>query len=145
MTNLPETFTKLLTKNSFSIKNVVLANHFSKDGIFFSEHKLRKIGKKKIKVCSPKSCVLEYIPFLQNTLNDNDTIISFIPFSCKIPILYSALQYIESQNRRVDLFHIFYDPVTKKKEISFLNKHILTQEYIEQVEQDFRKMDLLSK
>lgn len=143
--SLPKTYEELLSANSFSLANVITANHFAKEGIYFSEHKLRKIGKKKISVCSPMSCAVEYLPFLYTVLNDYDTLISFIPFSCKIPVLYSAIEYIQSRERNVDIFHIFYNPLTKEKELVFMNKNNLDADYIADIDKQFHIMELLSK
>ena len=144
-TSLPQTYTNLLTENSFTDKDIIAANHFSEKGIYFSEHKLRKLGKKKVTNCSPMSCVVEYLPFLYNVLDRYDMLISFIPFSCKIPVLYSAIKYIQSREQRVDLFHIFYNPLTKEKEFSFMNKDNLQRDYIEKIDKQFHIMELFSK
>lgn len=144
-TSLPQAYMKLLTANSFTVKNIIAANHFSENGIYFSEHKLRKIGKKKETNCSPMSCVVEYLPFLHNVLDKYDILISFIPFSCKIPVLYSAIKYIQSREQRVDLFHVFYNPLTKEKELSFMNKDNLRHDYIENIAKQFHIMELFSK
>lgn len=143
--SLPKTYMNLLTANSFATKDIITANHFSENGIYFSEHKLRKIGKKKVSDCSPMSCAIEYLPFLHNVLDTRDTLISFIPFSCKIPVLYSAIKYIQSREQRIDLFHIFYNPLTKEKELSFMNKDNLQDDYVEDIINQFHTMELFSK
>lgn len=142
---LPKTYTDIFYDNTFSKSDIIKANHFVDKGIYFSEHKLRKVGKKKISNCSPNSCAIEYLPFLNATLNDFDTIISFIPMSCKVPVLYSAINFIKSQSRKVDLFHVFYDPLTKEIELSYLNRINLNQNSVDKITEQFKKMELMSK
>lgn len=144
-TSLPQVYMNLLEKNSFTVRNIIAANHFSKNGIYFSEHKLRKIGKKKVTSCSPMSCAIEYLPFLQDVLDTRDMLISFIPFSCKIPVLYAAIKYIQSREQRIDLFHIFYNPLTKEKELSFMNKDSLQDNYVNDIVNQFHIMEMFSK
>lgn len=144
-TSLPRAYMNLLEKNSFTVKDIIAANHFSKNGIYFSEHKLRKIGKKTVSNCSPMSCVIEYLPFLHEVLDTRDMLISFIPFSCKIPVLYAAIKYIQSREQRIDLFHIFYNPLTKEKELSFINKDNLQGNYVEDIVNQFHIMEMFSK
>jgi hypothetical protein len=130
---------------SFSQSDIINTDHYVDKGIYFSEHKLRKYGKKKILNCSPDSCAIEYLPFLNEILNQYDVFISFIPMSGKIPILYSAVRFIQSQDIKTDLVHIFYDPETKKIELSMLNQDILNQEYIDKINERYQIMELMSK
>jgi len=143
--SLPKIYNDLFKENTFNQSDIIRANHFVDNGIYFSEHKLRKVGKKKISNCSPNSCAIEYLPFLHRTLNDFDTLISFIPMSCKIPVLYSAINFIKNQTEKVDLFHVFYDPLTKEIELSFLNKDNLNHVSVEEINKQFMKMELMSK
>jgi hypothetical protein len=144
-TSLPESYRDIFEKYSFETKDIIKANHFAENGIYFSEHKLKKSNKRKASNCSPASCVVEYIPFLNEILSPFDGFISFIPMSCKIPVLYSTIDFIKSQNRRIDIFHIFYEPLDKKTELSFLNKDNITQEYVETINDKLQIMNLLSQ
>ncbi|MDR0681636.1 MAG: hypothetical protein LBG15_07305 [Dysgonamonadaceae bacterium] len=142
---LPETYRNIFEAYSFESKDIITANHYAESGIYFSEHKLKKSNKKKVSNCSPNSCAVEYIPFLNEILNQYDGFVSFIPMACKIPILYSAIDYIKSQNKRIDIFHIFYDPFNKKIELSFLNQDNISQDYIETINNKLHIMELLSQ
>ena len=142
---LPKAYLDIFNNFKFSLNDVLRINHFVDKGIYFSEHKLRKIGKKKSSNCSPNSCAIEYLPFLNETLNDFDTLISFIPMSCKIPVLYATIRFLESQSKEIDLYHVFYDPITKETELSFLNKKNMERSYIDKIEEKYRIMELMSK
>lgn len=142
---LPKIYNRLLKEYKFNNSDIIRANHFVDKGIYFSEHKLRKVGKKKISNCSPNSCAIEYQPFLNCTLINFDTLVSFIPMSCKIPVLYSACNFINNQTRKIDLFHVFYDPITKEIELSFLNKNNLNNSTTEKINEQFKIMELMSK
>lgn len=139
--SLPNSYNKLFSKYSFTDKDIF----FSDSGIYFSEHKLRKEGKRKISLCSPSSCAVEYLPFLFKVLDNYDTLISYIPVSCKIPVLYAAIKYIQAREANINLFHIFYNPLTKEKEVSFINKNNIQDKDIEHINKQFHIMELLSK
>jgi len=142
---LPLLYENLLKENSFSSDDILRTNHYVKDSIYFSEQKLQKTGKKEItKICSPTSCSVEYSPFLKICLEGVETLISFIPMSCKIPVLYSTINYIKSQNRIVNILHIFYDPQTKNIESSFLNIINLNESIENEVNEKYKIMELLS-
>jgi len=143
---LPLLFEKLLDENSFSKNDILRTNHYVKDGIYFSEQKLRKTEKKEtIKICSPTSCTIEYSPFLKICLEKIDTFISFIPMSCQIPILYSTINYIKTENSDVNILHIFYDPQTKNIESSFINKKNLTESLENEVNERYKIMERFSE
>jgi len=143
---LPLLFEKSLKEKSFSEKDILRINHYVKDGIYFSEHKLQKNGKKEfLKICSPASCSIEYLPFLKIGLQEMDTLISFIPMSCKIPVLHSTINYIKSQKRNVDILHVFYDPQTKNIEGSFLNKANMNENIENEINDKYKKMELMSE
>jgi hypothetical protein len=143
--SLPETYQNIFERYSFETKDIIKVNHFTENGIYFSEHKLRKSNKKKVSNCSPNSCTVEYIPFLNEILSQYDGFVSFIPMACKIPILYSTIDYIQSQNKRIDIFHIFYDPFNEIIELSFLNRDNITHDYIETINNKLQIMELLSQ
>lgn len=143
--SLPQTYQHIFEEYSFETKDIIRANHFAENGIYFSEHKLRKSNRKKISNCSPNSCAVEYIPFLHEMLNGFDGFVSFIPAACKIPVLYSVVDFIKSQNRKIDIFHIFYDPSNGKIELSFLDQNNITREYVDMINSKFQIMELLSK
>jgi hypothetical protein len=142
---LPLSYETLLIENDFSEKDILKTNHYVEDSIYFSEHKLQKTEKKEtVNLCSPNSCSEEYFPFLKMSLAEVDTLISFIPMLCKIPVLYSTINYISSQNHNVNIMHIFYDPHTKKIETSFLNKANLRESIEYEINEKYKIMQLLS-
>lgn len=143
---LPLLYETLLKENSFSDNDILKTNHYVKDSIYFSEHKLQKAEKKEtINFCSPFSCSVEYFPFLKMCSDKVDTLISFIPMLCKIPVLYSTINCIRSLNHDVNMFHIFYEPQTKKIEISFLNKANLNENIENEINNKYRIMEMLSE
>ena len=143
---LPLFYETLLTENYFSDNDILKTNHYVKDSIYFSEHKLQKSEKKEIlNFCSPFSCSVEYLPFLKMGSKEADTLISFIPMLCKIPVLYSTINCINSLNRDFNMFHIFYDPHTKEIETSFLNKANLNEDVANEINDKYRIMELMSE
>ena len=143
---LPQIYGNLLKEKFFSENDILKTSHYVEDNIYFSEHKLQKAEKKeKMNYCSPHCCTAEYLPFLKMSLVGSDTLISFIPMSCKIPVLYSTINYINSQNQSVNMLHIFYDPHTKAIETSFLNKVNLSEDVENEVTEKYKTMELMSK
>lgn len=142
---LPEYYVRLLQRFQFGLSDIIRADQYVKKSIFYSEHKLRKKGKKTISDCSPESCTIEYLPFLLDSLKDFDTLISFIPMSCKIPVLYSTIRFIKEQSSNINLFHIFYNPSNKELEMSFLNNSNISLEYEKEIKDSYIKMGLMSK
>jgi len=107
---------------------------------------LQKAEKKaKLNFCSPYCCSAEYILFLKMSIVEEDTLISFIPMSCKVPVLYATINYIKSQNQSIDMLHIFYNPHTKQIETSFLNKANLSESIENEVNEKYKQMELMSK
>ncbi len=143
--SLPKSYENLLKKFHFDTSDVIKVNHYVENNIFYSEHKLRKQGKKTMSECSPESCAIEYLPFLEDTLIDSDTLISFIPMSCKTPVLYAAIRFVKEKTSKIDLFHIFYNPMNKELELSFLNRANLNIEYENEVNDNHIRMGLMSK
>lgn len=141
---IPISYQNIFTASSFDNSDIIKANHFGENGIYFSEHKLRKQGNKRVTDCSPKSCVVEYLPFLHQVMSEYDTLISFIPNSCKIPVLYSTVKYIQEQNKKLDFFHVFYEP-SKEISLSHLNKDIINEDVVKTINGKFGIMELMSQ
>lgn len=120
--SLPKFYNKLLQQYNFNFSDIVKVAYGSEYTIFYSENKLRKQGRKVTSNCSHELCAAEYLPFLKDSLEGFDTLISFIPMLCKKPVLSAASRFIKEQSFNVDLFHIFYSPVSKEFELSLLNK-----------------------
>lgn len=142
-TILPLSYKRLFEKNNFSTSNILKSNHYQKNNIFWSEYKLRKEGKKTIKNCSPSSCAMEYIPFLDQTKDSYDTLISFIPISCKTPIMYSSINFLETHNKH--LIHIFYNTDKKNYELSNLEYGDISDTVRNTILSEYEKMELMSK
>jgi hypothetical protein len=142
---LPSCFIKLLQMYKFGFLNILRTDHYVSNSIFFSEHKLRKQGKKVTSDCSPESCAIEYLPFLLDSMKCFETLISFIPMTCKIPVLYATIKFIKERDSNINLFHIFYDPTKQLTEMTFLNSTNLTIEYENNINESFMKMELMSK
>lgn len=142
-TILPKPYKRLIEKYNFSTSNILKSNHYKKNNLFWSEYKLRKEGKKTIKNCSPSSCAMEYIPFLEQTKYSYDTLISFIPISCKIPILYSSAIFLETNNKH--LIHIFYNTDKKDYELSSLEYGNISDTVKNTILNEYHKMELMSK
>ena len=53
--------------------------------------------------------------------------------------------YIKSENRDVNILHIFYDPQTKNIESSFINKKNLTESLENEVNERYKIMERFSK
>lgn len=142
---LPNCYSHQLREHKFSIDDILRVDNYVKNSIYFSEQKLRKKGKKTVRDCSPESCAIEYIPFLNESMADFDSLISFIPMSCKTPVLYSSIKYIKNCNRSIDLIHVFYDPLKKNVEFSLLNKYSISFDFEKEVDLSFQRMELMSK
>ena len=78
-------------------------------------------------------------------MSDFDTLLSFIPMSCKTPVLYSSVKFIKDCNRAIDLIHVFYDPLKKNIEISILNQHLINLDFEKEINLNFQRMELMSK
>ena len=143
---LPQIYETLLKERSFSENDILKTNHYVEGNIYFSEHKLQKAEKKaKLNFCSPNCCSEEYLPFLKMSIVEEDTLISFIPMSCKVPVLYATIDYIKSRNQSINMLHIFYDPHTKQIETSFLNRVNLSDSIENEINEKYKKMELMSK
>ncbi len=140
---LPKSYSELLKEHFFTENDIIKVNHSVKNGIYYSENKLRKQGKK-YNQCSPETCATEYFPFLSDSLIEFDTLISFIPMSCKTPVLFATVQFLKQYHQAIDIFHIFYNPVDKKLELYLLNNKEELAGQLEEIELDYFKMTLMS-
>jgi len=122
--SLPQSYYKRLFQENISINQLLKFNN----SILFSELNLRKLCKNDSLFISKTSCALEYLPFLDETLSKNSILVSIIPMTCKISILYASIKYLREITEKRKLIHVFYNPINKEKELSILTNDNLNTE-----------------
>lgn len=143
-TGFPEYYLNLLESNDFNLTNFICSNDYIEKNLFNSELKLRKKGKKKTSLCSPTTCATEYYPYLKRVLDTNNILISYIPLSCKIPILFSSKEFLSESTKEKKIIHIFYNPLGKSIELSILTKNTIKNGVGKKIDLDFMKSELMS-
>lgn len=143
--DLPSHYLNLLNNNNYNLNDFICTDDYTQNNPFNSELKLRKKGKKNESLCSPTTCATEYYPYLNRVLEQNDTLISYIPLSCKIPILFSSKKFLSESIIEKKIIHIFYNPLDESFELSILTKGNLTNENGKKIDLDFMKSVLMSK
>ncbi|MCB1160450.1 MAG: hypothetical protein KDK45_23315 [Leptospiraceae bacterium] len=88
-------------------------------GVYFSELDLRKRRDRGIDFPNPMTSAEEYLPFLEDILEDFNTLISYVPSTCKAPVIFATQKFLEKRSGK-KILHIFYNPQDKSLEFLVL-------------------------
>ena len=113
---LPKSYEKVLAKKEFNSKVIIPMENKNSKQIFFSEQKLRNKYRNFKKICSlgENECAREYVPFLNQMIEQNaKLIISFVPKTCKLPINAGSEEVKEKFKTDMKIINIFANGISK--------------------------------